>query len=298
MRSSLPKIESLYLTETLLDMPLAELIAQHSATLTPSERRVAEMLLQQPQLVAFGTVADLANAAEAGVATVVRLSSKLGFSGFSALQSALQQSMASQLLPAAVRIKEHSNSSVSQQMQLEIHNIQQTLERLDGAVLEAVIERLSQIKSSVALLSGNASAGVAQQFIEDLSALRPNVQYLSGNPVQVGRSIAQLGANDVLLVLDLRRYDAWLIHAVKMAHEQGVRIIAIADSVLSPLAQYAEFTLIVAAAGAGPFDSHVGTLALFNVINAGVAQRLKSSASQRLERSENAWHGANLLVER
>ena len=177
MRSSLPKIESLYLTETLLDMPLAELIAQHSATLTPSERRVAEMLLQQPQLVAFGTVADLANAAEAGVATVVRLSSKLGFSGFSALQSALQQSMASQLLPAAVRIKEHSNSSVSQQMQLEIHNIQQTLERLDGVVLEAVIERLSQIKSSVALLSGNASAGVAQQFIEDLSRVSP---YKSG----------------------------------------------------------------------------------------------------------------------
>lgn len=279
-------------------MPLDHLIAQHSHQLTPAERRVAQILLEQPQLVAFGTVSDLANAAQAGVATVSRLSSKLGFSGFSALQATLQQGMADKLLPAAVRIKEHSNSSIAQHLQLEIHNLHQTLERLDSDSLAAIVNGLADLNAHVALLSGNASAGVVQQWMEDLCALRPDVQSLAGNPVQVGRNIAQLSQNDVLVVVDLRRYDAWVIHAVQMAHEQGVRIFAVVDSVLSPLAQYAEQTLVVCAEGAGPFDSHVGTLALFNVIAAGVAQKLKSTATERLEQAENAWRGANLLVER
>jgi DNA-binding MurR/RpiR family transcriptional regulator len=49
-----------------------ERIGRASATLTPAERRVAEVVLERPQLVAFGTVAELAEAAGSGAATVVR----------------------------------------------------------------------------------------------------------------------------------------------------------------------------------------------------------------------------------
>ena len=52
--------------------------------LTAAERRVAQVVLARPQLVGFGTVADLAEAASAGAATVVRLAAKLGFDGFTA----------------------------------------------------------------------------------------------------------------------------------------------------------------------------------------------------------------------
>lgn len=279
-------------------MTLTELIGQSSPQLTPAERRVAEMILEQPQLVAFGTVAELAQAAQAGVATVLRLSSKLGFGGFSALQTALQQDMADWLRPAAVRIHERGNSSVTQHLHVEINNIQQTLERLTQTTLTAVTAMLGDLNAQIVLLSGNASAGVAQQFIEDLSALRPQVAYLTGNPVQIGRSVAQLKAQDVLIVMDLRRYDAWLIAAVQMAHERGARIMVITDSVLSPLAHFAQVVLLVTAVGGGPFDSHVGTLALCNVLVSSVAQQLHDSASERLTQAEDAWRGANLLVDR
>ena len=38
-------------------------------------------MLAIPQVVGFGTVADLADAADAGAATVVRLANKLGYDG-------------------------------------------------------------------------------------------------------------------------------------------------------------------------------------------------------------------------
>jgi DNA-binding MurR/RpiR family transcriptional regulator len=71
-----------------------------------------------------------------------------------------------------------------------------------------------------------------------------------------------------------------------------------ADSVLSPLAEVAACTLVVAAAGAGTFDSHVGTLALMNVLVTGVADALRADATHRLDRIESAWRDAGALTDR
>lgn len=100
------------------------------------------------------------------------------------------------------------------------------------------------------------------------------------------------------MAIDLRRYDAWVVNAARMAHDQKATIIAVADSVLSPLGAYAAHVLVVSAAGAGPFDSHVGTLALFNVLIAGAAEKLRHSASERLSQAEAAWHHSGVLVDK
>src|SRR5918995_215898 len=88
------------------ELEVAGRIATASAQLTVAERRVAQAVLEHPHLVAFGTVADLAAEAGAGAATVVRLAAKLGFDGFSALQSSVQRDLSRQLRPAAERIRE------------------------------------------------------------------------------------------------------------------------------------------------------------------------------------------------
>ncbi len=64
------------------DLEVEERVRAAGSQLTAAERRVAQVVLERPQLVGFGTVADLAEAAGAGAATVVRLAAKLGFDGF------------------------------------------------------------------------------------------------------------------------------------------------------------------------------------------------------------------------
>ena len=53
------------------------------------------------------------------------------------------------------------------------------------------------------------------------------------------------------------------------------------------LALPADFTVL--AEGAGPFDSHVGTLALANALSSAVAGRLRRTAARRLDEVEAAW---------
>jgi DNA-binding MurR/RpiR family transcriptional regulator len=277
----------------------ADRIGQASATLTPAERRVAEVVLENPQLVAFGTVADLADSAGAGAATVVRLATKLGFDGFTALQASVQHDLARQLRPAVERIREPAASdAIAQHLQLELENVRTTLGSLDDVALSDVVGRLAAPERHVHVLSGDASHGVARQLLGDLSALRDDVRLIDGNEIAVRRAVALLHPDDVVLMIDLRRYDRWLVDAARDARRAGVWAAAITDSLLSPLAAEADRTLVVAAAGAGPFDSHVGTLALMNLLVAGVADRLRAAATDRLDRAEAAWQASNSLSDR
>lgn len=278
---------------------VADRIAQAGPTLTTAERRVAESVLTDPQRVAFGTVADLAESASAGAATVVRLAGKLGFDGFTALQTAVQVELARQLRPAAERIRQPAaDDLLSRQLQLEIANVQATLASVDGTALNDLVTHLASVPSRVFVLSGDASRGVAMQFVGDLASLRDDVSLIDGNEVAVRRQVALLRSTDVLLVLDLRRYDRWLVDAVDSATASGAWIVAVVDSVLSPVASMAARTLTISAAGSGPFDSHVGTLALLNAACTAVSDRLRAAATERLDRIEHAWTESGALRDR
>jgi DNA-binding MurR/RpiR family transcriptional regulator len=149
----------------------------------------------------------------------------------------------------------------------------------------------------VAVLSGDASRGVADLFVAQLALLRPGVTLLDGPDTRVARQVAELRRGDTVVAIDLRRYERWVLATAERAAAAGMVIVALTDSTLSPLARLADVTFVVRAEGAGPFDSHVGTLALVNALAAGAAARLRRSAAARLDAVEAAWRDADALVE-
>ena len=274
-------------------MEVVARIGELGGSLTRSERLVAEVVLARPQLVAFGTVAELAGASGAGAATVVRLASKLGFDGFSGLQASIRDDLARQLRPAAERIREHpSGPLVEQSLAVERSNVQASLAGVEDSQLEVAARRLADPAGRVLVLSGDASRGVAQQFVGDLGVLRDGVCLLDGNEIAVARQVALLRPIDVMVTLDLRRYERWVVDVARSAADAGVWSLALTDSVLSPLAAVAEVTFVVSAASAGPFDSHVGTLAVFNLLVASVAEQLRDVATERIDLLEAAWRSS------
>jgi DNA-binding MurR/RpiR family transcriptional regulator len=276
----------------------ARRIEQIESTLTKSERRVAALVLRNPELVAFRTVAVVAEEAGVGAATVVRFAARLGMDGFGGLQAAVQTDLSRRLRPAAERIRRDSDPRLVQQhLALAVENVAVTLQRLDVAALEALVGRLSDPGSKVAVLTGDASSGVAHQLVGDLEALRDGVVLLHGPEVAVGRRLSAFTAADTVIAIDLRRYDRQVVRAVELAADNGAWVAAITDSPLSPLASRAAATFVVQADAVGPFDSHVGTLALADLLVAAVAERLREHASHRLDRAERTWRDHGMLVD-
>ena len=280
-------------------MDVAGRVKGAGPTLTTAERRVAEIVLTRPELVAFGTVAELADAAKAGAATVVRLAAKLDFDGFTALQAAIQNELSNQLRPAAVRIREaRGGVAVQRHLHRELDNVQTTLLALDERVVTDAVTHLAALDHCVLVLSGDASTGVSMQFVGELTALRPGVELLAGNEVSISRRLSQIRPHDTVVAIDLRRYDRWVIETATAAKNRGAWILALTDSALSPLAGLADSSMVLSAGGVGVFDSHVGTLALLNLLVAAAADALRDVATERLDQAEAAWSADAQLVDR
>jgi DNA-binding MurR/RpiR family transcriptional regulator len=281
-------------------MAVRDRLEERRETLTPSERRVAAVVLDDPEAVAFGTVAALAKRAGTGGATVVRLAERLGYVGFTGLQDAVRDDLAGRLRLASERIRRPAvhDDVASRAMAVEAENLASTFEHLDRDALRRASAALAIRRARVVVLPGGASVGVGRQLCDELALLRPGVTLVTGSPVAVAARTADLHEGDVVVTIDLRRYDRAVLDAVSAAADMGATVVAITDSVLSPLAALADAALIAAAEGAGPFDSHLGVLAIGNALVAGLAARLRHSATERIDGVEDAWQAAGAVVDR
>lgn len=276
---------------------LVDRIEARAGELPPAERRVAEVVLADAGAAAFATVAELGRRAGTSGATVVRLAERLGYDGWVALQAEARTELGQQLRPATERIREFARGDVlTQTADREAANVRRTLAAVDRDAFDEAVALLSDRQRAVHVLAGDAEAGIGAFLADGLDLLRPGVRPLSGSAATVARALAHAAPRDVLVVVDLRRYERWVLDAVGQAQATGLVVVAVTDSVLSPLARQAAVTFTVTAEGAGPFDSHVGTLALVNALATGVARRLRRSAATRLDRVERAWTQADALT--
>jgi DNA-binding MurR/RpiR family transcriptional regulator len=271
-------------------------IEAQAGALPPAERRVAEVILADPSAAAFATVAELARRAGASGATVVRLAVRLGYDGWVGLQAEARARLDQHLRPAAERIHEALDDDVlSATAAREAENVHRTLAAVDRDAFDRAVAHLADPKRDVYVIAGDAQAGIGTFLVDALDLLRPGVRRVAGPAPSVARSLAHIAGGDVVVAVDLRRYEAWIPEAEALARARGAQVVAVTDSVLSPLAEHADATFTVVAEGAGPFDSHVGTLALANALSSAVAGRLRRTAARRLDEVESAWQHLSAL---
>ena len=280
-------------------MDVATRIADHRDLLSPAERRVADVVLGDPQLVAFGTVAAVADRAGTSGASVVRLANRIGLDGFSELQSGIQDELARRLGRAAERIRQPGPADiVGRALATEVENVVRTFERVERPAFERAVGLLAgHGRGRLYVGVADASSGLMTQCAAELGMLRDGVVVLAGGDVAIGRLSSSAGQGDVALVLDLPRYDRTVLDAARRLGRSNVALVVLTDRALSPLTQHASVVFLVEGSGVGPFDSYVGALSLLNALVAGVADRLRATATERLDRVEAAWRANDALTD-
>ena len=206
--------------------------------LTATEQKLARVVLSEPQTVAFGTVASLARAAGTSGASVVRFANHLGYDGFVELQAAVQEELAGHLRPAVERIRQPAHDDVvGRTLAVELDNVTRSLEAIDRRALSAAAARLAAQGARVAVVPGSASFGVGHHLADQLGLLRAGVTLASGSAASVTATLAALNRTDVVVAIDIHRYDVAVLDSAAILTERGVPLVAITDSVLSPLAR-------------------------------------------------------------
>ena len=118
------------------------------ADLTSGERRVADLVLDDPSRLAFGSVASVATDAGVGNSTVMRFASRVGFAGFRELQDAARAEMGGRLRQATHRVRQPAaGDPVERAREIELTNVGETFARIDRSVADAAADGIARRRS-------------------------------------------------------------------------------------------------------------------------------------------------------
>ena len=181
-------------------MSIVDRLAAAAGSLTPSEQRAALLLEKDPPKVAFGSLAEVARAAGTSGPTVVRLASKLGFSGFAEMKDSIQEELSLRLAPASERVGAQPLSDLSGRVAAaDSENVIRSLDAA-GPSLTRVVGMLSDERRRVHVVPSAACRAVGFALVDQLSQLRDGVSLHYGPPTEIARELAGTGRGDVVVV--------------------------------------------------------------------------------------------------
>ena len=266
-------------------MAIEERIAAVGVRLTPTERRIAQTVLEDPTLLTFGTVSDLAGRARTSHPSIIRFATKLGFEGYTDLQNWVRQSVAHQLVTPGQRIRrpEGLDTDVKEKIQ---HSMENTLVTLDQETLQRLAKPLVGAER-VWILSGETSRAGAHVLLSGLSMIRDGVHLIDQH--NFGRDLSGATNRDAAVVFDFTRYRRSYVLASRALLDLGVSLVGITDSPLSPLAGITESWCALKVPAVGPFDSSLPAVLAAELLVLEVAGELGPTILPRIDRLERLW---------
>jgi DNA-binding MurR/RpiR family transcriptional regulator len=267
-------------------------VAAVSSELTPTERRIAEAVLAEPTLLAFGTVSDLADRVGTSRPSIVRFANKLGFEGYTLLQQHARSDLSHQLSRPSERIR-RDDKSIPPVRHIINDAISSVLDALESGQIAELAEPVVRAEK-VWILSGETSQAGAHALHSGLSMVRPGVRALEEH--SFATDLSDAGRRDVAVIFDFFRYRRQVVTAARAFAKAGVTIVAFTDSPLSPLAELADSWCQLEVPAIGPFDSSAPVVFMCELLVARVAQQLQDDATNRIDRIETLWEETEAFV--
>lgn len=276
-------------------MPIPDLIAAASDRLTPTERRIAEAVLQEPTLLAFGTVSDLASRVDTSRPSIVRFATKLGFEGYADLQNTVRLGLSDELSRPSQRIRQQGAGAEDPRQAVALASaLAGVFDALSGPKLASLAGPIARAEQ-VWIVSGETSRAGAHALHSGLSMVRPAVHLIEEH--SSGRELGGATPKDVAVVIDFARYRRHSVQTARSLAGLGVPIVAITDSPLSPLASLTEDRCEVIVPAVGPFDSSVPAVAAAELIVSSVASQLHDAAQDQIDQTESLWDQSGTFLE-
>ena len=276
---------------------LMRLIQIKFQRLSKGQKLIAEYILNNYDKAAVMTAAKLGISVGVSESTVVRFANELGFSGYPKLQKALQELIKNKL--TTVQRLELSNEYISDSdslkgvLKADIENIRATLEKINPDVFEEVVNEIFKA-NNIYILGLRSSTAVAEFLGFYLNIILQNVRTVRYGISDIFEQMINVKEGDLVIGIGFPRYASKTIAALDFSKNKGAKVVAITDSLISPLAAKADLTLIAQSNMASFVDSLVAPLSLINALIISVGMREKENIADIFGSLEAIWQDYNV----
>jgi len=269
---------------------LKHLIGRAYPDMSKQLQRIARFALEQPNDLALGTVATLAEATEVQPSAMIRFANALGYKGFSDMQQVfrghlLERSDSYRERIDQMRRKQASGARAPASVlhQLVGESVAE-LGHLEENILQADLKAAVKLVAAaprIYVLAQRRAFPVAGYLAYALSQLELRCHLLDGTGGMLRESLRSIAPGDVLVAASFRSYSPEVIEAAAWASKLGAHVVAITDGPLSPLRASAKVCLELADDSSKPFRSLVAPLCLAQALVVSVGHQLAEKPSAK-----------------
>ncbi|MDN4613684.1 MurR/RpiR family transcriptional regulator [Leifsonia sp. F6_8S_P_1B] len=258
-------------------------IQAHVESFPPTMRRVADAILERPQIVLENTITEFARACDTSEASIVRFCRSLGLTGYPQLRLQLASELGKEAAEfgggsatygADISPSDSLGEMVAKIAGSEILGIRETADSIDMPTLERVIRSVEGARR-VVLFGVGASNAAAQDLAAKLLRIG-HVALVFHDAHDALVSVALLGSDDVAIAFSHNGRTTETVAFLRAARNGGAHTVAITNAPGSPLTQHADEVLRTAVREttfrSGAMASRIAQLTIVDYVFVGVAR--------------------------
>ncbi|MGF1769722.1 MurR/RpiR family transcriptional regulator [Enterovibrio makurazakiensis] len=266
---------------------LAELqqqIRQRYHDLSKRLQQVAHYVLDNPNSIAFDTVAVIATHANVPPSTLIRFANAFDFSGFNEMKQLFRKNLVEETSSYTERAKLLKNNQSDASLETPSDILQQftlantvALQELTSSVspeqLDAAVDLL-EYADTIYVVAMRRAFSIASYLSYALRHLERRVVLVDGFGCMASEQLALVGEKDVVIGASFSPYSPETIELCDHATQSKAKKIVFTDSQVSPLAANSDVCFVIKEAAVESFRSQTGTLCLAQSLAVSLAFRL------------------------
>lgn len=263
-------------------------------SLTRAERQLASHLTRNYPVAALGSITALAKGADVSTPTVVRLVQKLGYKGYPDFQISIRAEVEERLISPLVKHDRWAGGApqthvLNRYADAVVGNLQATLSQIDHAEFDAIAVLMAEKHRKVFAMGGRITHTIADYFATHMRVIRPGVSLISDQSNAWPPALIDMAPGDVLLAIDIRRYENNVLQLVEIAADQGAEVVLITDQWVSPAAAHARYRLSAHIEAPSAWDSAVAIQVLVETLLAAIQTLTWDDTQSRMQRLEDLY---------
>jgi DNA-binding MurR/RpiR family transcriptional regulator len=268
--------------------------------LTTAQNRAAQYILDHYDEAIFLTASRLAKQAGVSEATIVRLAQVLGFEGYPKMQQTLRDNLRNQLSTVArltntVRHIRGDGDILTKTMQEDMHNLAQTLRDISLETFhQALMDMVNAKRIFVAGLRGAHAPALVLAFY--LQFLKMDAHAVTPGYGDVWNTLQDLCPKDLVIGISFPRYTKLTVEILEYAHEQGAKVGAITDSLVSPLARNADWVLLAYSKLDSFIESFTASMSVVNALLTALSIQKPGKTLNALKDREVLWRKRDIYI--
>ena len=277
-----------------------ERIREQYKGMSKGHKKIASFILEHYDQAVFMTAARLGDALRISESTVVRFAAGIGYRGYPEFQRALEECVQNKLSSVQKIDAKYGHSTQSEiltsVLTADMDKLQHTIQHLDAAAFETAVDTILGA-DHIYIMGLRSNAPLAEFLHFYLNMIRGNVVLLKTTSVsETFEQMIRIDERDCFVGISFPRYSMRTLKAMEFANDRNAKVIAITDTIHSPMNLYSSCNLLARSDMVSIVDSLVAPLSVINALVVAMCLKCPQEVKRNLDLLEQTWNNYQVYL--